>query len=54
VHLLAVEKLLSEGRGGRIAELPNGMTVTRKRGVLELSSKKVLKTRLSGSSIRGA
>jgi tRNA(Ile)-lysidine synthase len=44
VHLLAVEKLLSEGRGGRIAELPNGMTVTRKRGVLELSSKKVLKT----------
>jgi tRNA(Ile)-lysidine synthase len=54
VHLLAVEKLLSEGRGGRIAELPGGMTITRKRGMLELSSKKVLKTARSGSNIRGA
>jgi tRNA(Ile)-lysidine synthase len=52
VHLLAVEKLLNEGRGGRIAELPNGMRVTRKRGMLELSRKKVLKTRRSGPKIR--
>jgi tRNA(Ile)-lysidine synthase len=54
VHLLAVEKLLNEGRGGRIAELPNGMTVTRKRGMLELSGKKVLKTGRSGPKIQGA
>jgi tRNA(Ile)-lysidine synthase len=54
VHLLAVEKLLNEGRGGRIAELPDGMTVTRKRGMLELSRKKVLKTGPSGPKIRGA
>jgi tRNA(Ile)-lysidine synthase len=40
VHLLAVEKLLSGGRGGRVAELPAGMKVTRKRGFLELSGKK--------------
>lgn len=53
VHLLAVEKLLNEGRGGRIAELPDGMAVTRKRGILELSSKKGLKTRRSGPKIRG-
>lgn len=53
VHLLAVEKLLNEGRGGRIAELPEGMTVTRKRGMLELSSKKGLKTRRSSPKIRG-
>jgi tRNA(Ile)-lysidine synthase len=52
VHLLAVDKLLSEGRGGRIAELPDGMTVTRNRGLLELSRKKVLKTRPSGPNIR--
>ena len=52
VHLLAVDKLLNEGRGGRIAELPNGMTVTRKRGMLELSAKKVLKTGQSGPKIR--
>jgi tRNA(Ile)-lysidine synthase len=45
VHLLAVEKLLNDGRGGRIAELPNGMAVTRDRGMLELSRKKVLKKR---------
>ena len=54
VHLVAVEKLLNEGRGGRIAELPNGMRVTRKRGMLELSRKKVLKTVASGPKIRGA
>jgi tRNA(Ile)-lysidine synthase len=40
VHLLAVEKLLSGERGGRVAELPAGMKVTRKRGLLELSAKK--------------
>ena len=36
VHLLAVESLLEGGRGGRIAELPNGAKVRRKRGWLEL------------------
>ncbi|MDQ6652860.1 MAG: tRNA lysidine(34) synthetase TilS [Acidobacteriota bacterium] len=40
VHLLAVERLLKGGRGGRVAELPDGMEVTRIRGMLELSSKK--------------
>jgi tRNA(Ile)-lysidine synthase len=40
VHLVAVEKLLDGDRGGRIAELPDGMRVTRKRGMLELSNKK--------------
>ena len=40
VHLVAVEKLLDGGRGGRIAELPGRMKVTRKRGMLELSPKK--------------
>ncbi len=39
VHLLAVEKLLDGGRGGRVAELPGGMKVTRKRGMLLLSDK---------------
>jgi len=43
IHLLAVEKLLNGDRGGRVAELPGGMKVTRRRGVLELSSKKGLK-----------
>jgi tRNA(Ile)-lysidine synthase len=43
VHLLAVEKLLQGERGGRIAELPGGMKVTRRRGMLELSPKKGLK-----------
>lgn len=43
VHLLAVEKLLEGGRGGRIAELPGGMKVTRRRGMLELTPKKGLK-----------
>jgi tRNA(Ile)-lysidine synthase len=43
VHLIAVEKLLADGRGGRVAELPGGMLVTRRRGILELSHKKGLK-----------
>ncbi len=43
VHLLAVEGLLKGDRGGRVAELPEGMKVTRKRGMLELSRKKVEK-----------
>ncbi len=41
VHMLAVEGLLRNARGGRVAELPGGMKVTRKRGMLELSDKKV-------------
>ena len=45
VHLLAVENLLNDGRGGRIIELPGGMLVVRRRGMLELSSKKGLKKR---------
>lgn len=45
VHLLAVEKLLNDGRGGRTIELPGGMLVVRRRGMLELSSKKGLKKR---------
>jgi tRNA(Ile)-lysidine synthase len=36
VHLLAVEALLKGGRGGRIAELPNGGKVRRRQGWLEL------------------
>jgi tRNA(Ile)-lysidine synthase len=54
VHLLAVDKLLSAGRGGRIAQLPGGGAVTRKRGTLELSGKKGLKTGSSRPKIRGA
>jgi tRNA(Ile)-lysidine synthase len=45
VHLIAVERLLNDGRGGRFIELPGGMTVTRRRGNLELSAKKGLKKR---------
>jgi tRNA(Ile)-lysidine synthase len=52
VHLLAVERLLADGRGGRVAELPGGMQVTRKRGMLELSGKKVLKKRRATTKIR--
>jgi len=52
VHLVAVEKLLEGERGGRVAELPDGLRVTRKRGMLELSSKKKLKTRAATSKIR--
>jgi len=43
IHLMAVEKLLNGEKGGRIAELPGGMKVTRRRGMLELSAKKGLK-----------
>jgi len=52
VHLMAVEKLVEGGRGGRIAELPGGMKVTRRRGILELSGKKRLKKTPSASKIR--
>jgi tRNA(Ile)-lysidine synthase len=51
VHLLAVEKLLSGERGGRVAELPGGMKVTRRRGILELSGKKELKKGAATSKI---
>jgi tRNA(Ile)-lysidine synthase len=43
VHLVGVEKLLLGERGGRVAELPDGMQVTRRRGLLELAQKKKLK-----------
>jgi hypothetical protein len=43
VHLLAAEKLLKGERGGRVAELPGGMKVVRRHGMLELSAKKGLK-----------
>ena len=38
VHLVAIDRLLSGTRGGRVAELPNGGQVRRNRGWLELSS----------------
>jgi tRNA(Ile)-lysidine synthase len=34
VHLLAVDRLLSPGRGGRLAELPGGARIVRKGGFL--------------------
>ena len=40
VHLMAVEALLSGERGGRVAELPGGMKVMRKRGRLEFAGQK--------------
>lgn len=52
VHLVAVERLLEGDRGGRVAELPAGMIVTRKRGMLELSRKKGLKKAPANSKIR--
>jgi len=52
VHLVAVEKLLEGDRGGRVAELPDGLKVTRKRGTLELSGKKGLKMRPVTTRIR--
>ena len=52
VHLVAVEKLLAGERGGRVAELPGGMKVTRKRGILELSGKKMLKKGAATSKIQ--
>lgn len=51
VHLMAVEGLLKGEKGGRVAELPGGMRVTRKRGRLHLSGKKVLKKGLATSRI---
>jgi tRNA(Ile)-lysidine synthase len=39
VHLAAVDRLIEGGRGGRIAELPAGARVVRKRGRLELGKK---------------
>jgi len=52
VHLVAVEKLLEGERGGRVAELPNEMKVTRRRGMLELSNKKELKKAPAASRIK--
>ena len=52
VHLVGVEKLLEGERGGRVAELPGGMTVSRKRGRLELSGKKRLKKAQTTSKIQ--
>lgn len=52
VHLVAVDKLLIGDRGGRVAELPDGMKITRKRGRLELSNKKGLKKASSTSRIQ--
>lgn len=43
VHLLGVEALLSGERGGRVAELPGGMAVVRKRGWLEFVDKGIEK-----------
>lgn len=40
IHIIGVEKLLIGSRGGRIAELPGGGTVRRKRGSLELILKR--------------
>lgn len=51
VHLIAVEKLLKGERGGRVAELPGGMMVTRRLGMLELSRKKRLKKAPATSKI---
>jgi hypothetical protein len=36
VHLVAIDKLLTGTQSGRVAELPDGVRVTRKRGWLEL------------------
>ncbi|HVF28560.1 MAG TPA: tRNA lysidine(34) synthetase TilS, partial [Pyrinomonadaceae bacterium] len=43
VHVAAVEKLLAGDRGGRIAELPGGAFVERRRGWLSFYNKKVEK-----------
>ena len=51
VHLVAVEKLLTGERGGRVAELPGGIEVTRRLGMLELSHKKGLKKAQATSKI---
>jgi tRNA(Ile)-lysidine synthase len=43
VHLLAVEALLDGERGGRVAELPGGLKIVRKRGKLEFTDKVIEK-----------
>lgn len=43
VHILAVEKLLAGTRGGRLAELPGGGRVERRRGWLRFHGKRVEK-----------
>lgn len=52
VHVLAIEQLLNGTQGGRVAELPGGLQVIRRRGVLELSAKKRLKKPKAASKIR--
>ena len=39
VHVMAVEKLLAEGRGGRVVQLPGGCMVERRRGRLLFHAK---------------
>lgn len=43
VHLLAVEKLLFGERGGRVADLPGGSFIERKRGLICFQAEKVEK-----------
>ena len=43
VHLLAVERLLTGSRGGRVSELPGGASVSRRKGQLVFHAKKVEK-----------
>jgi tRNA(Ile)-lysidine synthase len=52
VHLAGVEKLLEGERGGRVAELPGGMRVSRRGGKLELMPKKRLKKAVPATKIR--
>jgi hypothetical protein len=40
IHLLSVEGLLAGERGGRVAELPGGSSVSRSKGRLFFHSKK--------------
>jgi tRNA(Ile)-lysidine synthase len=42
VHLLAVDRLLDSGRGGRLAELPGGARVERRRGLLIFQEPKTI------------
>jgi hypothetical protein len=42
-HVAAVERLLKGERGGRVAELPGGARVERRRGLLTFLCKKVEK-----------
>ncbi len=37
VHLVAIDRLLTGDKGGRVAQLPDGGEVTRKRGWLVLN-----------------